>query len=69
MYADEFLTNLDICCCPCSLLQYIVCICETVVMFGDCVCSYRPDLYGCHLAWKDDRTFLVGWAVTVKVSS
>ncbi|XP_076460755.1 vacuolar protein sorting-associated protein 41 homolog [Babylonia areolata] len=29
--------------------------------------SYRPELYGCQLSWKDDRTLLVGWGDQVKV--
>ncbi|KAJ1927354.1 Vacuolar protein sorting-associated protein 41 [Tieghemiomyces parasiticus] len=29
--------------------------------------SPRPDLYPCHLCWRDARTLLVGWADTVKV--
>mmetsp|Transcript_26359 Transcript_26359/g.79200 ORF Transcript_26359/g.79200 Transcript_26359/m.79200 type:complete len:896 (-) Transcript_26359:107-2794(-) len=30
--------------------------------------SPRPDLYRCRLAWKDDRTLLIGWADSVKVA-
>lgn len=30
--------------------------------------SPRPDLYKCRLAWKDDRTLLIGWADSVKVA-
>ena len=29
--------------------------------------SPRPDLYRCHLCWRDDRTLLIGWADCVKV--
>ncbi|KAL8579065.1 hypothetical protein ACOMHN_036004 [Nucella lapillus] len=29
--------------------------------------SHRPELYGCQLFWKDDRTLLVGWGDRVKV--
>lgn len=29
--------------------------------------SHRPELYGCQLFWKDERTLLVGWADRVKV--
>lgn len=30
--------------------------------------SPRPDMYRCRLAWKDDRTLLIGWADSVKVA-
>ena len=29
--------------------------------------SPRPELFHCRLAWKDDRTLLIGWADSVKV--
>ena len=29
--------------------------------------SYRPELYGCQLVWKDDHTLLLGWADRIKV--
>jgi hypothetical protein len=30
--------------------------------------SPRPDMFRCRLAWKDDRTLLIGWADSVKVA-
>ncbi|KAL1923384.1 uncharacterized protein VTP21DRAFT_8364 [Calcarisporiella thermophila] len=30
--------------------------------------SPRPDLYRCHLKWRDDSTLLIGWASHVKVA-
>ncbi|XP_064614137.1 vacuolar protein sorting-associated protein 41 homolog [Liolophura sinensis] len=29
--------------------------------------SHRSDMYRCNLAWKDDRTLLIGWANGIKV--
>ncbi|KAK6166083.1 hypothetical protein SNE40_022857 [Patella caerulea] len=29
--------------------------------------SYRPEMFGCHLFWKDDRTLLIGWGDRVKI--
>ena len=30
--------------------------------------SHRPEQHLCNLYWKDERTLLIGWADTVKVS-
>ncbi|ESO87990.1 hypothetical protein LOTGIDRAFT_126722, partial [Lottia gigantea] len=29
--------------------------------------DYRPEMFGCHLFWKDDRTLLIGWGDRIKI--